>query len=46
MPKQRESITLDQDVNEKIHSEAKKQRIGFSTLVNKILYEYTQLNKL
>lgn len=40
MAKDRESITLDADVNKGIHDEAKKQRIPFSTFVNKVLNEY------
>lgn len=38
--KQRGSITLDTDVNKGIHDEATKQRLSFSTLVNKVLNEY------
>jgi hypothetical protein len=42
MAKDRESITLDKDVNSGIHKEAEKRRIGFSTLINIILSEYLE----
>jgi len=37
MAKDRESVTLDKDINEGVHKEAKVKRLGFSTLVNIIL---------
>lgn len=37
--KKRKSITLDEDVSKIVHDEAKKQRLPFSTLVNKMLNE-------
>ena len=43
--KQRESITIDPDVNLGIHKEAEKQRLKFSTLVNRILHQYLIKNK-
>ena len=43
--KKGKSITLDPDVNEGTHREAKRQRLPFSTLVNKVLSEYLGLNK-
>jgi hypothetical protein len=40
MAKDRESITIDSDINKDIHDEAKRQRLSFSTLINRILNEY------
>ena len=40
MSKDRRSITIDQDVNKGIEEEAKKQRLNFSILTNRILSDY------
>jgi predicted CopG family antitoxin len=43
MAKDRESITIDHDVNDEIKAEAKKQRRSFSGMIEFVCSEYLRV---
>ncbi len=45
MAKDRESITIDPEINKEIKIEAKKQRRGFSSMIEFICSEYLKALK-